>query len=121
MAQSRQPFGQRGEQLAARYLQARGYIIVATNWRCRSGEIDIVAQQADLLVFVEVRTRHAALPETAFESISERKRARLVRAVHVYLAQHRLDDMGWRMDVIAIAVPPNGEPILEHRQDAFEW
>ena len=121
MAQAKQPFGQQGEQLAAQYLRARGYCVLAANWHCRVGEIDIIARQGSMLVFVEVRTRHAVQTDTALESISDRKRARLIRAVHVYLAEHGLEEAVWRLDVIAIAVPSNGTPILEHYPDAFDW
>lgn len=116
-----QPFGQQGEKLAANYLEQQGYTIVSTNWRCRVGEIDIIARQGDILVFVEVRARHAALPETAFASISERKRRRLTRAVYVYLADHHLQDAAWRVDVIAIAIPSSGKPLIEHITDALDW
>ncbi|HEX2907602.1 MAG TPA: YraN family protein [Phototrophicaceae bacterium] len=118
---STRPFGNQGEQLAASHLQHQGYTIVAQNWHCQYGEIDIIARQGETLVFVEVRTRHARLTETAFESITERKQARLVRAVQVYLAQHNLEDGPWRVDVIAIAVPPSGSPVIDHITDALDW
>ncbi|MBI5669293.1 MAG: YraN family protein [Chloroflexi bacterium] len=116
-----QPFGQRGEQLATHYLKQQGYTIIGTNWHCRFGEIDIIARQGDTLVFVEVRARHAALPEAAFASISKRKRARLLRAAHLYLADHQLENANWRVDVIAIAIPPSGRPMIEHVADALDW
>jgi putative endonuclease len=120
-AKPTQPTGQRGEQLAASYLKKQGYHIITTNWRCKLGEIDIVARQNETLVFVEVRTRHAPLPEAAFESIRSRKQERLVKAAHLYLSTHHLDDISWRVDVIAIAVPQKGDPLIEHVQDALEW
>lgn len=116
-----QPFGQRGEKLAADYLKQRGYAILGVNWRCKYGELDIVARQGQTLVFVEVRTRHAALPEAAFASITERKRQRLVRAATLYLAQHHLDAALWRIDVVAIAIPQTGSPLIEHVTDALDW
>jgi len=121
VTQPKQSFGQRGEQLAVNYLVNQGYTIITTNWRCRYGEIDIIARQENTMVFVEVRTRHTGLPETAFASISERKRERLVRAVHIYLANHHLEEALWRVDVIAIAFPPTGKPIIEHAPDALNW
>lgn len=121
MSQSKQSFGQRGEQLAADFLTHQGYTVIAVNWHCRYGEIDIIARQGDTTVFLEVRTRHASLPESAFASISERKRERLIRAVHLYLARYHLEDALWRVDVIAIAFPESGSPIIEHVQDALGW
>lgn len=121
MSQPKQTFGQRGEQLAVNHLTSQGYTIVATNWHCRYGEIDIIASQESIMAFVEVRTRHADLPESSFASISQRKRERLIRAVHVYLANHHLEEALWRVDVIAIAFPPCGKPVIEHVLDALDW
>ncbi len=99
---SRQTLGQRGEHLAADHLRRRGYVILATNWRCPQGEIDIIAQQDKTLVLVEVRTRRSGL-EDAFASISPRKRMILERAAYLYLAEQNLDaDTDWRIDVIAV-------------------
>lgn len=113
--------GQRGEHLAARHLESRGYHIVAVNWRCPQGELDIIARQGEVLVFVEVRARRAPLTETAFESINARKRTRIGRAAHAYLALHCLEDTPWRIDVIAVALPPSGHPVIEHVEDALNW
>lgn len=121
MSQSKQSFGQQGEQLAADHLISQGYAIIAANWHCRYGEIDLIARQGATIVFVEVRTRHANLADAAFASISERKRERIIRAVHLYLAKHHLEESSWRVDVIAIAFPPSGSPIVEHVPDALDW
>lgn len=118
---STKPFGQRGEQLAAAFLRERGYQVVATNWRCKYGELDIIARQVDMLVFVEVRARHADSSEPAFESITPRKRAKLIKLAHVYLAENDLSECQWRIDVIAIGIPRSGKPIIEHTEDALDW
>jgi putative endonuclease len=94
---------------------------VVTNWRCKDGELDIVARQSNTLVFVEVRTRHADSSEPAFESINIRKRTKLIRLAHTYLATHDLSDSQWRIDVIAIGIPRSGKPIIEHTEDALDW
>jgi putative endonuclease len=114
-------FGQKSEELAAVYLVDSGYEIVATNWHCPYGELDIVAQKNGVLVFVEVRSRHSHTTETAFASINNQKRAKLHAAALAYLAAANLDDVMWRIDVIAIAVPRDGQPILEHVEDALDW
>lgn len=115
------PFGQRGEQLAADYLRRQGYEIVGQNWRCKSGEIDIIARKGEVLVFVEVRTRHAQGSDTAFESITPRKRDKLITLANVYLSVNDLENANWRVDVIAIAIPPTGAPIIDHAEDALDW
>ena len=113
--------GQRGEQLATEYLKRQDYTILATNWHCKNGEIDIVAQKATTLVFVEVRTRHAEDTESAFESITPRKQARMIAAAQAYIAAHDLDEMDWRIDMIGIAFPQNGKPIIEYAEDVLGW
>jgi putative endonuclease len=116
-----QPFGQRGELLAADYLKRQGYTIVTSNWRCKYGEIDIVAQKDNRLVFVEVRTRHASTTEAAFESISPHKQKRMTASAQTYIADHGLDATDWRVDVIGIAIPRVGAPVIEHAEDALGW
>jgi putative endonuclease len=113
--------GQKGETLAAAYLRQRGYEIVGTNWRCSRGEIDIIARAGETLVFVEVRTRHADTTAEAFESVSVRKQNRMQVAVHLYLAEHELENVTWRIDVIAIALPRVGKPLIEQVEDALDW
>lgn len=113
--------GQRGELLAAEYLKRRDYTILATNWRCKNGEIDIVAQKADTLVFVEVRTRRSESTEGAFESITARKRSRMIAAAQAYVAAHELDHADWRIDMIGIAIPKRGAPIIEYAEDVLGW
>src|SRR5262249_27382372 len=101
----------------------QGYQIVVTNWRCKRGEIDIIAQKDDILVFVEVRTRHADNTEGAFESITPRKQTRMMAAVETYLASEPIEsaDIDWRVDVIGIAISRTGTPIIDHAEDALDW
>ncbi len=117
----RKQFGQKGEQLALNHLRQHGYAIVTTNWRCAHGEIDIVARQQAILVFVEVRSRHSHTTETAFASIDETKRSKLYACAHAYLHANDLEDTLWRIDVIAIAVPRDGPPIVEQVENALDW
>lgn len=111
--------GNYGEQLAADYLRKRGYDIIATNWHCPRGEIDIVAQHNALLVFVEVKTRRTRTTETAFASITPQKRERLIASVYAWLDQNADDEANWRIDVIAIAL--TRQPTIEHVEDALDW
>src|SRR5689334_11465471 len=95
-----QPFGRYGEQLVVAYLQNNGYQIIETNWRCSVGEIDIVAQKEKILIFVEVRSRHAENTEPSFESVNKRKQAKLAALANEYINTHHLDEVIWRIDVI---------------------
>jgi putative endonuclease len=101
LADQRRAVGQAGEALAIEHLQRLGYAIVATNWRTRHGEIDVVARDGATVVIVEVRTRRGAGFGTAGESVGPQKRRRLVRMAEAYLQQHapRADA---RIDVVTI-------------------
>lgn len=83
------PRGAEAEDWAARYLQAQGLKLLARNWRCRYGEIDLILREGATLVFVEVRARRRSDYGSAAESISAAKRARLKRSAQAYLAQHK--------------------------------
>ncbi len=106
--------GQQAEAVAAAHLQRRGYSVLARNWRCVGGEIDIIACHHDQIVFIEVRRRTTA--EAAFESITLRKRQRVLRAVETWLSQHELTDQLWRIDVIVVS-----RSGIEHCENAFDW
>jgi putative endonuclease len=112
--------GQRGEQLALEHLHAQGYEILDSNWHCAYGEIDIIARQQDVIVFVEVRARHSGTTEAAFESIQSPKQRKLIKSALAYLETHQLDESPWRIDVIAIALSRSGDT-LDHVEDALDW
>jgi len=116
-----QTTGQLGETIAATYLVQQGYEILRTNWHCPRGEIDIVAQSGDLLVFVEVKTRRRHSSETAFAAVTPRKRERLIAAAYAYLQTHQCEDMNWRIDVIAVTLHAAKQPEIEHAEDALDW
>lgn len=113
--------GQRGEAIAADHLRAQGHEIIARNWRCAYGEIDLVARKDEVFVFVEVKTRHSPTTESALASISPAKRAKLIAAVHYYLAEANATEAMWRIDVIAIAFRRSVLLALDHVENAFDW
>ncbi len=98
-----------GEKLAVGLLRKRGYRIVETNFRCREGEIDIVAKQKDCLVFVEVRAKRSLAFGTPEESLSFRKQARIRRAAKRYLQTHRNLPESWRIDFVGIQLNEAGK------------
>jgi putative endonuclease len=117
----KQSLGQRGEALAAAHLQGRGYTIVARNWRCPAGEIDIVARDGDCLVFVEVRARRGQAYGTPEESITPRKQAKMVEVAQTYMQMEGQEDAAWRIDVVAIEIGSRGETArLNHICNAVE-
>ncbi len=113
--------GHMGEVLAKEYLEKHGYDILELNWRCRSGEIDIIAKYNDILVFVEVRTRKSKERfGTASESVDHRKQKKVREIALIYLHFNGKHDHDLRFDVIAIALDDkNNVEILEHLLSAF--
>jgi len=96
-----------GKNLAADHLERRGYVIRQRNYRCPVGEMDLVAEEGDCLVFVEVRTRRGREYGTPEESITAAKQAKLVEVAQTYLQEH--DWPGdWRIDVVAVELTPGG-------------
>jgi putative endonuclease len=105
----RQELGAAGEKLARNFLKKKGYKIRDTNYRCREGEIDIVAQKKDCLVFVEVRTKASASFGSPEESVTSAKKEKLIASALTYLSEH--DDLpeSWRLDFIAVELDQNGK------------
>lgn len=100
--------GMMGEKAARCYLESKGYQVVCTNYRCRWGEIDIVAQQEDdTLVFAEVRTRRHLIYGTAQESLSKGKIGRLIATADTYLQALPQLPGQWRIDLIGALVDPD--------------
>lgn len=111
--------GQAGEDLACEYLAAHGYRIRARNFRCRAGELDVVAERAGVTVFVEVKERSSASHGEGFEHVTWAKRRRILQAARLYAVQHGLLESRLRFDVISIDWK-DGRPHLRHDEDAFD-
>ncbi|MER0244229.1 YraN family protein [Streptomyces sp. HSW2009] len=107
--------GAYGEALAVRRLAAAGMIILARNWRCRDGEIDIVALDGDALVICEVKTRSAGPYEDPMAAVDQAKADRLRRLAAHWLDQHGGPPQGGvRIDVVGVRLPSRGAPQVEH-------
>ena len=106
---NRQTTGHLGEQLAASALERRGYEIVERNWRCPSGEIDLVALDGPCWVFVEVKTRRGHGAELPEDALTEDKARRLIELAAIYLAERGLGDVDWRIDLIAVEMGPRDQ------------
>lgn len=113
--------GREAEEAAARHLLARGFELVERNWRCRSGEIDLIAADGDTLVFVEVRSRRNPVRfGTAAEAVTPRKQAQVRGVAQVYLAMKRADMRRVRFDVVAVTFGADGGVTeLRHLEGAF--
>lgn len=109
--------GAYGESLAADFLQQQGYEIVERNWRCRDGELDLVARDKDAWVFVEVKTRRSSTADSGFEAIDELKQQRIRRAVREWCRVREVVSMRLRIDAISVYL--NGAEVrLEHIKQA---
>lgn len=107
MSGNRKRLGALGERIAAEFLAGRGYTVRETNFRCPLGEIDIVAEHGDYLVFVEVRTRSNLQFGTPEESVTPAKREKLVSLAHTYLETHGDLPLFWRIDMVAVELGPD--------------
>jgi putative endonuclease len=107
---ARKRLGASGERLAAGWLEARGYRILARNWRCAYGEIDLIAERErdGALAFVEVKTRRGERLGAPEEAITPAKRRRLIASVQMYLAEQGAEGRMYGIDVIAVALEPSG-------------
>ena len=113
--------GDRGEAVTAQYLRERGYALLASQWRCRYGELDLVARDRDgTICFVEVKLRGGDLAGLPREAVDRRKRERLRTAAEAYLSQHGLEDAPARFDVAEIYSDPDHRSLrLEYLENAF--
>jgi putative endonuclease len=113
------PLGERGENLAARELQKKGYRILNRNFKCAIGEIDIIARDGRTLVFVEVKTRMFDEPAPEAQ-INQHKMHQLTKAAKVYLSRYGQSPPPARFDVVAILWPQGHSPTIRHIESAFE-
>lgn len=114
------PLGQRGEDVAARFLRRKGYRILARGSRSRLGELDLVAVDGHAVVFVEVKARSSGDAGQPWEAIDELKQRRMTRAALAFLKARRLLQTPARFDVVAVTWPANvRQPEIEHFPNAF--
>lgn len=106
--------GREGEELAAGLLQSRGMTILARNWRCPRGELDIVARDGDSLVICEVKTRRRLTHGHPVEAVGPRKMRRLRELALHWLDEQQLYVPRIRFDVVGILLPNSGVPIISY-------
>ncbi|HEY3607668.1 MAG TPA: YraN family protein [Pseudonocardiaceae bacterium] len=111
--------GRRGEDFAAAYLTDSGLVILSRNWRCRDGELDLVATDRVTVVVCEVKTRATDEFGDPAEYVTPAKALRVRRATQAWLRRYRVGWCDVRFDVLAILWPPTGEPRLRHLRGAF--
>ena len=120
MTKERQELGIAGEEVAFGFLKKKGYRILERNYKTPLGEIDIIAQDRDCLVFVEVKS----LSDTSYilpqEMLNKKKQEQIIRVALSYLKAKGLRDAGCRFDCVAVVFSPGREPEIELIRDAFQ-
>lgn len=115
---NRRTTGTHYEELAAEYLCAKGFRILCRNFRCRTGEVDIVAEKDGVLVFVEVKFRSGGGFGDPFEAVDLNKQRRICRTALYYCKKHAVStDCACRFDVIAVY----GDQTIRHMENAFDF
>jgi putative endonuclease len=118
MPSDRLKLGARGERAALRFLRRKGWRLRTRNWRSRSGEVDLVMQQGETIIFVEVRARSGDSPEFPLDTLSAAKQRRMVRVAEDYVHRYRLRERPWRTDCVFVTFDGRGKPQCEHIENA---
>jgi len=121
MTIDRLKFGKRGEKAAESYLKKQGYRILKKNYRTRVGEIDIIAEHNNVLVFIEVKSRTDATLEHPFMAVTPRKQKKIAQTASCFLVQNKVGDREIRFDVVSVLPDNENSDSLqvEVLQDAF--
>ncbi|NVN98904.1 MAG: YraN family protein [Geobacteraceae bacterium] len=112
--------GSRGEELAASFLERSGIKIIERNFRCKGGEVDIVAKDGNTIVFVEVKSRKSLAYGVPQEAVTPFKQRQISKAALTWLAKHKKTDSPARFDVIAILLDGSYSHKIEHIKNAFD-
>lgn len=110
------PFGRKSEILGIDYLRSLGFRVVASGYRTRNGEVDIIAWDRDVLVFIEVKALKSSAPPE--DAVGFRKRQRIIRAAQTYISKRRLHEKACRFDILAVTWAA-GNPEFRLLRDAF--
>lgn len=111
--------GRRGEAAVERLYVSRGYRVVARNWRCRIGELDLVVTQGATFVICEVKTRRSSRFGGGYEAVDARKRQKLRALAEMFCLQHPIGTSSIRFDVASVRLRADGSAAVEIFDDAF--
>ena len=110
-------FGRKSEILGIDYVRSLGFRVVASGYRTKSGEVDVIAWDGDILVFIEVKARQSSEPPE--DSVGFEKQQRIIRAAESYIARHRLHETSCRFDILAVTAFAGLKPQFRLLRDAF--
>jgi len=120
VTEARRALGRKGEVAARTYLERRGVRILVANYTCAAGEIDLIGQEREALLFIEVKTRTSEAFGPPHLAVHQRKQQQIVRAAQWFLAERRLPEIACRFDVLAVTFPNEEEvPRVQWVRDAF--
>lgn len=120
MSDNRLTLGKKGEDIAASFLEKKGFQVIQRNYRQKIGEIDIIAKQNEWLVFIEVKTRKSVRFGMPFEAVTQAKQTQIGKVALDYMTRNNLLDQPVRFDVISILFTGNGKTDIEHLPNCFE-
>ncbi|MCI7612157.1 MAG: YraN family protein [Selenomonadaceae bacterium] len=112
--------GRCGEKLAADYFSSHGYSLLESNYRCRFGELDLIARRGDMVVFAEVKTRRSGRFGRPGGAVDYFKQQRIIRGAKWYIRSKGLENNRFRFDVLEILRTPAGQMCINHIKGAFE-
>ncbi|MBN1916263.1 MAG: YraN family protein [Verrucomicrobia bacterium] len=118
MTIQRKDLGARGERAALRHLRDKGFRLRARNWRSAHGEIDIVMQHGEIIVFVEVRSRSSRPEEPPMAMLSATKQHHMLRTAQDYMYRYRMLDRPWRIDCVFVTFDGARPVSFEHVENA---
>ncbi len=120
MTENRLKLGREGEAAAEAYLKKKGYRIIEKNFRCKLGEIDIIAEQDGIVVFIEVKARADHQYGHPFNAVTPSKQRKIIQVAQSFLAKHRLLEKPTRFDVIGLTADPENDFRIELLENAFQ-
>ena|SRR3989338_7860998 len=120
METASQTLGIIGEELAYHFLSRKGYKILLKNYECALGEIDLIAKERGMLVFIEVKTRRSEAFGSPLDSITHQKRHQIVKTAQYYLKRYGIKDVACRFDAVSVLILQDKEPVIEVIQNAFQ-
>ncbi|MCK5173166.1 MAG: YraN family protein [Planctomycetes bacterium] len=115
--------GRWGEKRCEKFLKKKGLSLIARNYSCSTGEIDLImndpSASTDAIVFIEVKTRRSETFQKAQNAVTYRKRKRMASAARHFLTTYKIKDRPLRFDIVAVILPPKGSPEIRHYKKAF--
>lgn len=119
MTEARRALGKKGEAVARAFLERRGVRILAANYTCAAGEIDLIGREREAILFIEVKTRTSEAFGPPQLAVHQRKQRQIVRTAQWFLAEQRMPEVACRFDVLAVTLMSDEPPRIQWVRDAF--